>query len=294
MLILAAAVFWGTSATLARFVFRDRHVPALTVVELRLSIATLLLGLWLLARKRSAFRVRREDWGYFAVLGLVGVGTVQATYYYSISKLGVGLAILLQYLAPSLIVLYDAMRGVPVRKSTGWAVVAALAGTALLVGSVDRVALQATPLHWVVGFSSAIVFAFYVVFSKRGLRRYPPETVLFYTFLLASILWACVTPPAAIFAAGYPPQLWMLFIALGVFSTLVPFALFYAGLRRVPAAEAGVVATIEPVVAVLAAMVFLDERLLPLQWLGAVFVLGASVLSSRSSPESIEAQAERG
>lgn len=294
MLILAAAMFWGTSATLARFVFRDRHVPALTVVELRLSIATVLLGLWLLARKRSAFRVKREDWGYFAVLGLIGVGTVQATYYYSISKLGVGLAILLQYLAPSLIVLYDAMRGVPVRKSTGWAVVAALAGTALLVGSVDRVALQAKPLHWVIGFSSAIMFAFYVVYSKRGLRRYPPETVLFYTFLLASILWACITLPATIFAAGYPSELWMLFIALGIFSTLVPFALFYAGLRRIPAAEAGVVATFEPVVAVLAAMVFLNERLLPLQWLGAAFVLGASVLSSRGSPESVEAQAERG
>jgi drug/metabolite transporter (DMT)-like permease len=269
-------------------------VPALTVVELRLAIATLLLGAWLLARRRGAFRVRREDWGYFVVLGVVGVSAVQATYYYSISKLGVGIAILLQYLAPSLIVVYDAMRGQRVRASTAWAVVAALAGTALLVGSVDRIALQAKPLHWAIGFASAIVFAFYVVFSKRGLRRYPPETVLFYTFLLASIVWACVTPPQAIVAAGYSAQLWLLFISLGVFSTLVPFALFYAGLRRVPAAEAGVVATIEPVVAVLAAMAFLDERLLPLQWLGALFVLAASVIASRGAPEAIEAQAERG
>ena len=43
-LVSAATVFWGTSATLARFVFRDRHVPPLSVVEQRLLIAVSLLG----------------------------------------------------------------------------------------------------------------------------------------------------------------------------------------------------------------------------------------------------------
>ena len=43
-LVFAATVVWGTSATLARFVFRDRHVPPLSVVEQRLLIAVSLLG----------------------------------------------------------------------------------------------------------------------------------------------------------------------------------------------------------------------------------------------------------
>ena len=38
-LVFAATVFWASTATLARFVFRDRHVPPLTVVELRLSLS---------------------------------------------------------------------------------------------------------------------------------------------------------------------------------------------------------------------------------------------------------------
>jgi drug/metabolite transporter (DMT)-like permease len=129
LLVFAAAAFWGTSATLARFAFRDRAVPPPTAVALRLAIAVTLLGVWLAWRRRDALRVRRTDWGYFAILGLVGVSAVQGTYYFAIARLGVGLAILLQYLAPALIVIYEILRGAPVRPREVLAVIAAIAGT---------------------------------------------------------------------------------------------------------------------------------------------------------------------
>ncbi len=298
-LVLGATVLWGTTATLARFVFRDRHVPALEVVELRLAISVALLGPWLLVRDRSLLRVRREDWVYFLVLGLFGVAAVQGCYYYSISKLGVGLSILIQYLAPSLIVMWEAFRGARVSRVTVIGVVSALAGTALLVGNLDPGSLHARPLHaspidWAIGFGSALSFAFYVVFSKRGLRRYAPETVLFYTFVIAAGFWWVAAPPWRIAAAGYGPDLWLMFLVLGVFSTLAPFALFYAGLRRMPASQAGIFATLEPVVAVLSAALFLGEGLRTLQWMGALLVLIASAIASRQAPEVVAAQVERG
>jgi len=296
---MGATLLWGTSATLARFVFRDRHVPALTVVELRLAIAVALLLPWLAWRRPAALRVRREDWGYFLVLGLGGVAAVQGSYYYAISTLGVGLAILIQYLAPSVIVTWAVLRGARVSAATVWGVVSALVGTALLVGNLDPGSLHArpphaTPLAWAAGFGATLSFAFYVVFSKRGLERYAPETVLLYTFLIAGTFWAAVTPPWRIAAAGYGTDLWLMFLALGVFSTLAPFALFYAGLRRMPATQAGIFATLEPVVAVVSAALWLGEGLGPLQWLGALLVLVASALASRQAPESVPAQAERG
>src|SRR5262249_45242096 len=106
-LVFAATIFWAATATLARFVFRDRHVPPLTVVELRLSIAAIVLFAFLLVRRRDALRIQRGDIGYFVLLGLLGVAAVQGSYYYSISKLGIGLAILIQYLAPTLIVAFE-------------------------------------------------------------------------------------------------------------------------------------------------------------------------------------------
>ena len=188
-MVLAAATLWGATATLARFVFRDHHVPALTVVELRLAIACALLLPWMLWKNRSALRVPRSDFGYFLILGLFGVAAVQGTYYYSISRLGVGLSILLQYLAPALIVLYELARGRRQGPKTLTAVGAAVVGTALLVGGVDRSALHATAFEWAIGFASAFAFAFYILYSKRGLTRHDPTTVLLYTFAIAGCFW---------------------------------------------------------------------------------------------------------
>jgi drug/metabolite transporter (DMT)-like permease len=292
--IFAATVFWALSATLARFVFRDRHVDSLTVVELRLAIATTALFALLAATRRDLLRIRAADMPYFLVLGLGGVATVQASYYYSIAHLGVNLAILIQYLAPTLLVAFELVRGRPVGPGMIAAVTCALAGTAMLVGGVDAAALDAQPLDWVVGFSSALSFAFYIRFSKRGLERYHPATVLLYTFLVAGVFWAFRTPPWTIAAAGFGPDLWLMFAALGIFSTLVPFTLFYSGLRWLPPAEAGVIATAEPLVVIVAAAVFLGERLGALQLLGALFVLVAALLASRGKPEVTEAAVERG
>ena len=293
-LVFLAAAFWGTTATLARSVFRDHGVPALTVVELRLVIAASLLLVWLLIRDRAALRLERRDLGYFVVLGLAGVAAVQGTYYHAIARLGVGLAILLQYLAPALIVLWEMIRGQRPTPAMASSVVLAVAGTALLVTGMDLRALGASPLDWAIGFSSAAIFAFYVIYSKRGLARYAPETVLFFTFSIAALAWACVTPPWRIIAAHYPAEIWWRFLALGIFSTLVPFRCFYAGLRRLPAAEAGVIATSEPLVAIVAAAWFLGESLRPTQMLGAAGVIVAALLATRSHPEAAEASVERG
>jgi drug/metabolite transporter (DMT)-like permease len=237
--------------------------------------------------------VARADFGYFLVLGLFGVAAVQGSYYYSIARLGVGLAILLQYVAPSLIVLWDLVRGRRPAPAMVVAVVLALAGTALLVRGVDPRTLHASARDWAIGMSSAVIFAFYVVYSKRGLARYAPETVLFYTFVIAAGFWAVVTPPWRIIAAHYSAALWTRFALLGVFSTLVPFRCFYAGLKRLPATEAGVISTSEPVVAVLSAALFLGESLRPMQLAGAGLVIGAALLASRDHPETVAASVER-
>ena len=293
-LVFLATVFWGGTATLARSVFRDGGVPAPTAVELRLLIAVSLLFAWLLVRNRAALKVERADRGALVVLGLFGVAAVQGTYYWSIARLGVGLAILLQYVAPSLIVLWQMARGQRPSLPMVVAVLLALAGTALLVVGVDRSSVHATAFDWCVGASSSVIFAFYVLASKKLVARHAPETVLVYTFAIAAVFWMCVTPPWRIIAAHYPASMWVRFAVLGVFSTLVPFRCFYSGLKRLPAAEAGVIATAEPVVAILSAFLVLGEGLRPGQMFGAVMVIVAAVLASRGHPETAEAGVERG
>jgi drug/metabolite transporter (DMT)-like permease len=262
------------------------------VVELRLVIAATALLAWMLARDPRLLRVDVRDLPYLLVLGIAGVAAVQGSYYYAIAKLGVGPAILLQYLAPSLIVVWDFVRGVRPRASMIMAVVLALAGTALLVSNMASGVGGATLFDRAIGFASAVIFAFYVMYSKRGLARYAPETLLFYTFVIAAIAWAIVIPPQRILAMHFEPSLWFRFLLLGLFSTLVPFRCFYSGLRRLPAAEAGIIATAEPVVAIIAAGVFLGESLAAIQYVGAVLVIAAAVLATREHPETATGRAD--
>lgn len=292
--VFAATVLWASTATLARFMFHARAVDPLVVVELRLTIASVVLAAYLALFRRASLRIDPRDLPRFLLLGLLGVAAVQGSYYYSISKLGVGLAILIQYLAPALIVAFDLVRGKPVGWTMILAVASALLGTLLLVGGVRVGQVEAAPLDWAISFYSAFAFAFYIMNSKQVLARYAPETVLLYTFVIAAVFWAFRNPPWVIAAAHYPAELWGLFVVLGLFSTLVPFTLFYLGLRRLPAAEAGVIATSEPLVAMITAAVFLGERLGPLQLVGAGFVLAAALLASRNKPEAAEAAVERG
>ena len=284
-LVFLATVFWGTTATLARSVFRDAGVDPLMVVELRLVIAASALLVWMVIRDRRLLRIDLKDLPYLMVLGLAGVAAVQGTYYYAIAKLGVGPAILLQYLAPSLIVVWDLSRGVRPRAGMVGAVALALAGTALLVTGMSTGVGGASLFDRAVGFSSAVIFAFYVLYSKRGLARYAPETLLFYTFVIAAVGWAVVIPPQRIIAMHFDASLWFRFVLLGLFSTLVPFRCFYSGLKRLPAAEAAVIATAEPLVAIVAAAVFLGESLVSVQYLGASLVIVAAVLATREHPE---------
>jgi len=105
--------------------------------------------------------------------------------------------------------------------------------------------------------------------------------VLFYTFLVAGAFWSVVSPPWSIVAAGHGSIVWWSFLGLGLFNTLVPFSLFYLGLKRLTPSQAGIMATLEPVVAVFAAWLLLGEGLRPLQWLGAALVLTSATLASR-------------
>lgn len=288
-LILGATFFWAASATLARFAFRDLHLDPLVAVELRLAIATAVLWLVLRVARPSLLVVARRELGELAVLGLLGVAAMQACYFLSIARLGVSLAILLQYVAPGLLVALDLVRGERVHPATLGAVAASLAGTALLVGGVDLGASPASGWDWAIGALSPFTFAFYIHRSKRVLARLPAPTVLLYTFAVAAAGWALVVPPWAIARAGYGAAEWAVFATLGIFSTLVPFTLFSAGLRRLPSTETGVIATAEPLLVILFAAVVLDEHLRGAQLVGAALVVTAALLAAREKPEVGEA-----
>jgi drug/metabolite transporter (DMT)-like permease len=258
-------------------------VPPLTVVELRLSISVVLLAMIFALFRRDLFRVQRGDILPLIVLGIGGIAAVQGSYYTNVRWVGVGLAILLQYLAPTLIVAYEALvaRRMPSRIELA-ALVSATLGVAMLVLADNGAIARANPRGVALGLASAVFFAFYILYAKSLLRRLPPWTVLFYGFLVAALFWMVFVPPSAIAAAHYSGATWALFLAIALSSALIPFGLFYAGLARLDASRAGVVALLEPIVAIGSSAWWLGEGLTLSQGAGAALILLGVGLATRS------------
>jgi drug/metabolite transporter, DME family len=110
------------------------------------------------------------------------------------------------------------------------------------------------------------------------LRRYHAVTVLAYALLFAAV--SLLTVKLLTTPGDWPPLGGMLAIGAygGIVVTIAPYGLYTLALRRLPASEASIVATLEPAVAVVLAGALLGERLAPLQLLGTLGILGGVVL----------------
>ena len=110
VMVLGAALFWGASATAAKFLL-NRHVDTVVIVQARVTFTALLLLPWLLAFRREALRVPLRDLWRFLLLGVVGVAGSNFTYYFTIKESTVATGILIQYTAPLLVMAYAAWAG---------------------------------------------------------------------------------------------------------------------------------------------------------------------------------------
>lgn len=276
--VIVAAVMWALSGTSGKYLFIHGLTPY-DVVQLRLTISTPLLGLFLAVLKPDLLKIKKSDVLYFALLGILGMGMVQFTYFYAISKIKVAAAILLEYLAPVFITLYSVFVA---RERVSFYVFLALAGAMLgcfmVVGGYDLDLLSMNRMGILGGLGAALSFAWYSIHGERGMRRYNPWTVFFYALLFATLLWNVLHPPLAGFRRVEGWFAWLLVLYIALFGTLVPFGLYFLGINLIRSTRASITATLEPITAGFVSFFFLGEKLEMLQILGGLLVIASVIL----------------
>ncbi|MEW6665313.1 MAG: EamA family transporter [Thermodesulfobacteriota bacterium] len=276
--VIIAAILWACSGTAGKALF-DAGISPFELVQIRVTLASAFLGpaLFILSRRLLAIRLR--DMGYFVLLGGVGMSLVQFTYLYTISKIQVAAAILLQYLAPMFVSLFAMCfwkERLTLFKVA--ALLLAFGGCYLVVGGYNLRLLQMNRLGVMGGIAGAVCFAAYTLLGERGMHRYRPWTVLFYALAFAAIAWHIFYPPFHYLHAGFTPKQWGLIVYIAVFGTIIPFGLYFVGVNFIRSTRAVVTATLEPVCAGVVAFLALGETLQSLQLLGEALVIGAIVL----------------
>lgn len=272
-MIIGAAVLWGVSATGAKALL-NRNLDPVLVVQSRVTFSIiLLLGYFLIVRP-SVLRVRWQDLWKFALLGCIGVAGTNFTYYFTIRESTVATAILIQYTAPLFVMMYAVwMREERVGAMKVLAALLSLAGCFLAVGAYDRTVLTISPAGIVSGIASILGFAFLTIYTRVILRKHSVWTMTVYSILFASLFWMVVNPPWEVVRAGLDAGTWGALFLLAVFSLLIPHTLFFGALRWIVPSRAIITSTLEPIVAIITAALYLGEVLQPLQAAGAILVI---------------------
>ena len=276
--VAAAAVMWASSGTAGKALFAEGITP-FELVQVRVTLSSLLLAVAFGLCSRNLFRIRPIDLGYFFILGGIAMALVQVTYFYAISKIHVAAAIFIQYLAP-IIVAFFAISFWKERLTAAklLALFFSLTGCYLVVGGYSLQLLHMNRLGILSGLASAFCFAAYTLLGERGMHRYSPWTVIFYAFLFALISLHIFYQPFLYLRHVYTLKQWGWMFYISLVGTLLPFGLFFVGVNHIRSTRATITATLEPISAGFIAYLFLGESLEPLQILGGVLVVAAIVL----------------
>jgi len=289
-LAAVAATMWAVNGSLARLLIDDGVSP-FHLSEMRSALSFALLAVWLLVMDRGLLRVRRDQIGGLAFFGIAGLALVHGTYFLAIERLDVGVALTIQYLGPLLILLWLRVAHGRRMAPTLWGAGAlSVVGAFLVVRAYDPSGLDGLGLLFAAG--AAVTFAVYMVAAERaGARGHHPATSLVWGFGFATLFWLVVRPPWTFpFEAFAEPRNLALGLGVALVGTLIPFVLIVTAVRHIPAPRAGVVSTLEPVLAALIAWPVLEQALTPPQVAGVVVVVAAVVWVQTHRPH-VEAEA---
>lgn len=273
---LFAVSVWGASFIATKVALED--VSPVTVVWLRFAMGVAVLGAAVTARRQFAWVPLRE-WGYFALLGFLGITLHQ---WLQSNGLVTAQASTTAWIVTSTPIFIALLGRLVLGEAIGWGRVAgiatAAAGVVMVAGKGDFAALA----HGRLGapgdlliLVSAPNWALFSVLSRRGLRAHPSARMMFYVmtfgWLFSTILFLAGPGPAEI--GRLTLRGWTGIVFLGLCCSGLAYVFWYDALAHMPASQVGAFLYIEPLVAVAVAGVVLGEAVVPATVLGGAMIL---------------------
>jgi drug/metabolite transporter (DMT)-like permease len=258
----------------------DYGFSSIQIVAIRVTLAALIFCMLLLIKDPSGFRISVKDIPLFLGLGFGSILFFTVCYFTAITMMPLSTAAILLYTSPIWIMLMSVLFFR--EKLTGRKLLAlalAFAGC-VLVSGVSGEGMTLPGL--LVGLGSGIGYGLYSILGTVALRRYSPYTVTTYTFAFAALgAWLICRPAdmlAKFAAAPNLPGLVFFCFLTALVTAVIPFLAYTLGLRTVEASRAGILATVEPLVATLIGVAVFSEPLTLLSGLGILLILAAVVL----------------
>ncbi len=279
LLIILAGCFWGSMGIFVRRL-GTYGFSSIQIVSIRVTLAALVFALVLFIKDRAGFRISLRDLPLFLGLGFGSILFFTVCYFTAITMMPLSTAAILLYTSPVWIMLMSVMffhEKLDRKKLIALAL--AFAGC-VLVSGISGGGL--TPVGLLVGLGSGIGYGLYSILGTIALRRYSPYTVTTYTFLFAAVGSWIICRPADMYNrfvnATDPGFLTILCCLTALITAVIPFLAYTLGLQNVEASKAGIIATIEPMVATLIGILVFSEPLTLMSGSGILLILSAVVI----------------
>jgi drug/metabolite transporter (DMT)-like permease len=285
-----SSIAFGTSGAFGKALIGAGMSP-LQASWTRVAGATLVLVPVALAlRHRAAGVAVRRRWRLLLLYGVMGVAGCQTFYFVAASRLPVGVAILLEFTGPLLVVGWTRfVLRTSLPRSAAIGVGIALVGLACVVEVWSGLRLDL--LGVLAGFGAATCQAAFFLAADRASGEIDPLLMTAVGFTIATAILAAVAPPWHIpwhvltgdvaFGDHTAPG-WLLLTLLVLISTVIAYVMSVAAVHRLSAPIAGAVGYVEAVGAALFAWLTLGEHLSPVQLAGGVIVLAGAFVAQRS------------
>jgi len=297
VLVLVSACSFGSGALFAKPVYAA-GVDWPTLLAWRFLVGAVLSWAWVLASTSRRAALRALPRGHVAValaLGVLYVGN-SATYYASLETVPASLAALIVYVYPAIVAVLALFVGQRLAGTRAWAALGlALAGVLLAVGGIDPNARP--PLVGLLQvIASPLIYSVWIVLAARltGERRDTtgagggegaeagPASAVIVSGTCATYWIATTVVGRAPVSVPIPPDAWPPLLAIGAVTAFLAIQAFTAGARRIGAAQAALISTVEPIWTIALAVLLLGERLTAVQALGGALILGGVILSQGS------------
>ena len=271
--ILLAAALWGIIGLWNRRLLAGGLSPT-GIVTVRNFGGMALLAALFAVKDRRVFAVKPAHLKYFFGTGIVSVMLFTVCYFSCQKICSLAVASILLYTAPSFVVLLSALLWKePFTKRKAAALVLTLVGCAMVCGLFSG-GVSVTARGILLGLGAGFFYALYSIFGRYALAHYDSMTVTVWTFLFAGPASLVLLRPADLRAMAEDPVMPLTALALVVFSTVLPYLFYTAGLARVESGKASIMASLEPVVAALTGVVVFGEPVTALTAVGILCVLG--------------------
>ncbi len=296
-----SGVAYGTGPLFAKSVY-GAGLDWIALLAWRFFFAMIVSWLWLAAQPKARAELRLLDRRTVGRLLFTGAFFVvnASVYYAAIQRIPTSLEALLMYAYPALVAVLSMRLGYPFRGKLAVASLAVvMVGAILTIGGIEAGVDQ---LGVVLGALSPLAYAVYIILAAwmagerpgqtadmrskgRGAEVSPPVAgAVMMTGTFAAMFVIAVLAREPLLPTQIPAQAWPGLIGIGVFAAAIAIQAFYASAARIGAAQASLMATLEPLVVIALGVTFLSEALAPLQLAGAALVLLGVLLAQTATP----------